>query len=176
LDLWQIHDVRTMEELEVIAGPGGALEAFLEAKEMGKTRYIGVTGHHDPDVLTTAVLEWTVDAVMIPVNPVEGALGGFLDKTLPAAREKGLAIIGMKILGASSYLSAERGITPERLIRYALSQDINVAIVKCSTPAHVSTLASMGRNFEPMSLEEQDSLVGWFQPYAKKLAYYRGVF
>ena len=176
LDLWQIHDVRTSEELEVIAGPGGALEAFQEAKEMGKTRYIGVTGHHDPDVLTSALLEWPVDSVMIPVNPVEGVLGGFLDKTLPAAREKGLAIIGMKILGASGYVSAERGITPEKLIRYALSQDITVAIVGCSTPAHVSTLASMGRNFEPMSLEEQDSLVGWFQPYAKKLAYYRGVF
>jgi aryl-alcohol dehydrogenase-like predicted oxidoreductase len=176
LDLWQIHDVRTMEELRVLAGASGALEAFLEAKEMGKTRYIGVTGHHDPDVLTTAVLEWPVDSVMIPVNPVEGALGGFLDKTLPAAREKGIAIIGMKILGASGYLSAERGITVEKLIRYALSQDITVAIVGCSKPAHVRTLASVGRNFEPMSLEERDALVGWFQPYATKLAYYRGVF
>jgi aryl-alcohol dehydrogenase-like predicted oxidoreductase len=175
LDLWQIHDVRTREELDVIAGPGGALEAFQEAKEMGKTRYIGVTGHHDPDVLATAVLEWPVDSVMIPVNPVEGALGGFLDKTLPTAREKGIAIVGMKILGSSSYLSAERGITPEKLIRYALSQDITVAIVGCSTPAHVRTLASMGRNFQPMSLEEQDLLVGWFRAYATKLAYYRGV-
>jgi len=111
---------------------------------MGKTRYIGVTGHHNPDVLTTTVLEWPVDSVMmIPVNPVEGALGGFLDKTLPAARRNSIAIIGMKILGASSYLSAERGITPEKLIRYALSQDITVAIVGCSTPAHVRTLASM---------------------------------
>ena len=82
----------------------------------------------------------------------------------------------MKILGASGYLSAERGITPEKLIRYALSQDITVAIVGCSTPAHVRTMASMGRNFEPMSLKEQDLLVGWFQPHASKLAYYRGGF
>jgi hypothetical protein len=134
-----------------------------------------VTGHHDPDVLTTAVLEWPVDSVMITVNPVEEALGGFLDKTLPAARRNSIAIIGMKILGASSYLSAEKGITPEKLIRYALSQGITVVIVGCSTPAHVSTLASMERNFQPMSLEEQNSLVGWFQPHASKLAYYRGV-
>ena len=66
--------------------------------------------------------------------------------------------------------------TVEKLIRYALSQDITVAIVGCSTPAHVRTLASMGHNFVPMALEEQDSLVGWFQPHASKLAYYRGVF
>ena len=175
LNLWQIHDVRTKEELRVIAGPGGALEAFVEAKQKGMTRYIGVTGHHDPDVLAKAVSEWPVDSVMMPVNPVEGALGGFLDKTLPAAHAKGLAVIGMKILGASNYLSPDQGITPEMLIRYALSQQITVAIVGCSTPVHVRTLASMGRNFEPMSPEEQRSLVEWFQPHASKLAYYRGV-
>jgi len=76
----------------------------------------------------------------------------------------------------SGRVYAERGITPEKLIRYALSQHITVAIVGCSTPAHVRMLEKMGRNFEPMSLEEQDSLVRWFQPYASKLAYYRGVF
>ncbi len=175
LDLWQIHDLRTKRELEVIAGPGGALEAFQEAKEKGMTRYIGVTGHHDPDVLTAAVLEWPVDSVMIPVNPAEDALGGFLDKTLPAALEKRVAVSGMKILGASSYVSTERGITPEKLIRYALSQGITVAIVGCSTPAHVRTLARMGRDFKPMSAEEQRELVSWFKPHASRFAYYRGV-
>ena len=159
----------------MIAGPGGALEAFQEAKEKGMTRYIAVTGHHDPDVLTAAVLEWPVDSVMIPVNPVEGALGGFLDKTLPAALEKRVAVIGMKILGASSYVFTERGITPEKLIRYALSQSITMAIVGCSTPTHVRTLASMGRDFEPMSPEEQRELVSWFKPHASRIAYYRGV-
>lgn len=175
LDLWQIHDVRTKKELKKIAGPGGALEAFLKAKEAGKTRYIGVTGHHDPNVLTTAVVEWPVDSVMLPVNPVEGALGGFLDKTLPAALKKGIAVIGMKILGASAYVSPDAGITPEMLIHYALSQNITVAIVGCSTPAHVRTLARMGRDFEPMSLEDQTALVNWFQPYISRFAYYRGV-
>jgi predicted aldo/keto reductase-like oxidoreductase len=175
LDLWQIHDVQTKKELKKIAGPGGALEAFLKAKEAGKTRYIGVTGHHDPNVLTTAVVEWPVDSVMLPVNPVEGALGGFLDKTLPAALKKGIAVIGMKILGASAYVFPDEGITPEILIRYALSQNITVAIVGCSTPAHVRTLARMGRDFEPMSLEDQTALVNWFQPHISRFAYYRGV-
>jgi predicted aldo/keto reductase-like oxidoreductase len=86
VDLWQIHDVRTEEDLRVISGPGGALEAFVEAKSSGKVRFIGVTGHHDTAVLTSAVREWPVDAVMIPVNPVEGILGGFLTSTVSAAR------------------------------------------------------------------------------------------
>ena len=79
------------------------------------------------------------------------------------------------MIDASSYVSTERGITPEKLIHYALSQSITVAIVGCSTPAHVRTLACMGRDFEPMSAEEQRELVGWFQPHASRFAYYRGV-
>jgi len=175
LDLWQIHDVRTEEELETIAGPGGALEAFLEAKAAGKTRFIGVTGHHDPEILTTAVREWPVDSVMMPVNPVEGALGGFLDRTLPAAKERAVAIIGMKVLGASDYILPELEITPELLIRYALSQEITVAIVGCSTPQHVQTLVKAEQEFEPLTAELEEDLVNRIRPYRNQLAYYRGV-
>ena len=72
LDLWQIHDVRTREDLVAIEGPEGALKAFLEAKDEGKTRHIGVTGHHDPSILAAAIDNWPIDSVMMPVNPVEG--------------------------------------------------------------------------------------------------------
>lgn len=175
LDLWQIHDVRTEEEIQEIAGPGGALEAFVEARLSGKVRYIGVTGHHDPRVLTRAVREWPVDSVMMPVNPVETLLGGFLTLTLPVAKEKGIAIIGMKILGGSHYLISQLGINPESLIRYALSYDITVAIVGCSTPGEVRTLAEEGSNPSPMTEKERSALLGTFEPYTEQLAFYRGV-
>jgi aryl-alcohol dehydrogenase-like predicted oxidoreductase len=174
LDLWQIHDVRTETDLKMISGPGGALEAFLEAKASGKVRFIGVTGHQDPVILKRAVEEWPVDSVMMPVNPAEGALTGFLDSTLPLAREKGVGVIGMKILGQSHYLQPARGLTADRLIRYALSQEIDVAIVGCSSPEEVKTLADAGRDPRPMSEEEQRSLVDIFRPHARRLAFYRG--
>ena len=173
LDLWQIHDVRTEHELDIIAGPGGALEAFLEAKKEGRARYIGVTGHHDPEVLTRAVREWPVDSVMMPVNPAEGVLQGFLASTLPVARERGLAVIGMKILGASRYIRDALGITADLLIRYALSQGITVAIVGCATPAEVQILATVGRNSTNVSEEEEFRLMEAFTPNARKLAFYR---
>lgn len=175
LDLWQIHDVRTKEDLQAIAGPGGALEAFVEARVKGKTRFIGLTGHHDPEILTRAVKTWPIDSVLIPVNPVEGILGGFLTSTLPAAHEKGVAVIGMKVLGAAHYLIPQSGITPELLIRFALSQPIIAAIVGCSTPEEVKTLARTGRNLEPLSPEEQLQILHLFSPYAGRLAFYRGV-
>ncbi|MBU0699262.1 MAG: aldo/keto reductase, partial [Proteobacteria bacterium] len=175
IDLWQIHDIRTNDDIEMISRPGGALEAFIEAKASGNVRFLGVTGHHDPAILTRAVEAWPVDAVMMPVNPVEGILGGFLTTTLPAAKAKGIAIIGMKILGASHYVHLRFGITPELLIRYALSQDITVAIVGCSSAEEVKTLAETGRDFKPLATEETSQLLKVFEPYARRLAYYRGV-
>ncbi|MDY6987789.1 MAG: aldo/keto reductase [Thermodesulfobacteriota bacterium] len=175
LDLWQIHDVRTEEDLNIISGPDGALEAFLEAKSCGKVRFIGVTGHHDPAILTRAVEAWPVDAAMMPVNPVEGFLGGFLTSTLPAAKKKGMAVIGMKVLGASHYIHPQLNTTPEELIRYALSYEITVAIVGCSTAEEVKTLADVGRKKEPFGEQERSDLAKRFEPYAKQLAFYRGV-
>ena len=175
LDLWQIHDVRTEDDLKEIAGPGGALEAFLEARISGRVRFIGVTGHHDPRILTKAIREWPVDAVMMPVNPVEELLGGFLTSTLPLAKEKGIAIIAMKTLGAAHYLIPQLGVTAESLIRYALSHHITVAIVGCSTPEEVKIVARAGSDQKTLSEREKKDLLDRFKPYAEQLAFYRGV-
>jgi aryl-alcohol dehydrogenase-like predicted oxidoreductase len=180
LDLWQIHDVRTIQDLEDISGPGGALEAFLEAKNSGKVRAIGVTGHHDPEILARAIRKWPVDSVMMPVNPVEGVLAkirpeAFLLSPLSTAVDKGVAVIAMKTLGASHYIHPNGGISAELLIRYALSFPIAVAIVGCSTPDHVRSLANAGRFPSPISEEEKASLEKAFEPHVSRLAYYRGV-
>jgi len=175
LDLWQIHDVRTPQDLEAISGPGGALEAFVEAKASGKVRHIGVTGHHDPDILTRAVKTWPVDAVMMPVNPVEAVLGGFLTTTLPAARKKEMAVIGMKVLGGSHYLHPQLAIPPRVLIRFAMSFDVTVAIVGCSNRKEVKTLADIGRETVSLSEDDQTRVVERFKPVARQLAFYRGV-
>lgn len=175
LDLWQIHDVRTQQDLDMISAPGGALEAFEAARTAGKVRFIGVTGHHDPEVLTQAVQQWPVDSVMMPVNPVEGALGGFLTLTLPAAKAKGIAVIGMKILGAGHYIAPQLGATVDLLIRYALDQGVSVAIVGCSTPEEVATLAAAGHSGKTLTDAERDRLMELFTPQARRLAFYRGV-
>jgi aryl-alcohol dehydrogenase-like predicted oxidoreductase len=174
LDLWQIHDLRTQADMERISAPGGALEEFIRAREAGEVRAIGVTGHHDPEILARAVREWPVDAVLLPVNPVESVLGGFLDKTLGAARDKGAAVIGMKVLGAGYYLAPDSGVTPELLLRFALAQPVDVVIVGCSTPDQVRTLAQ-ALSTPPLDTEEQRMLVDAFRPVAGRLAYYRGV-
>lgn len=175
LDLWQIHDVRTTADLDAIEGPGGALEAFLAAREAGTVKHIGVTGHHDPSVLTRAVSRWPVDAVMMPVNPVEGALGGFLTETLPLAREKGVAVIGMKVLGAGHYVQPRVNVTATMLIRYALTKGATLVIVGCTAPAEVAILAKAARPFKPLGPAHVRQMERLFAPLAAKYAFYRGV-
>ena len=175
LDLWQIHDIRSMSDFTALTGPDGALEAFVEAKRAGKVRYIGVTGHHDPDILARAVKEWPVDAVMMPVNPVEELLGGFLTTTMAEARHKKIAVIGMKILGASHYILPKFNISADLLIRYGLSHGITVGIVGCSAPDEVQTLARAGSSSKPISDTEKERILNVFKPYFRKLAFYRGV-
>ncbi len=145
------------------------------AKKQGKVRFIGVTGHHDPYILARAVALWPIDAVLMPVNPVEAILGGFLTDTLTAAQKKNIAIIGMKVLGASHYILPKFDITAAMLIRFALSYPITLAIVGCSTPAEVATLAEAGRNFTPMPENERERIISIFKPYAHRMGFYRGV-
>jgi aryl-alcohol dehydrogenase-like predicted oxidoreductase len=174
LDLWQIHDVRTEEDLARISGPGGALEAFISAKKNGTVQNIGVTGHHDPHILSKAVEQWPVDTVLMPVNPVEEVIGGFLTDTLPKAKEKGVAVIGMKVLGAGHYIVQELGITAQQLIRYALSCGITLAIVGCSSPQEVRELSAAAA-LPLLSESEKQKITELFAPHAKELAFYRGI-
>jgi aryl-alcohol dehydrogenase-like predicted oxidoreductase len=174
LDLWQIHDVRDQKDLDMISAKGGALEAFVEARDLGLVRNIGVTGHHDPQILTQAVKMWPVDAVLMPVNPVEEIIGGFLTHTLEAARKKGIAIIGMKVLGAKHYIAKDAGITADLLIRFALSCGITLAIAGCSKPDEVRELANAGRHQTLLTPAEKKAIVKPFIPVAEKFAFYRG--
>jgi len=86
-----------------------------------------------------------------------------------------MAIIGMKVLGGSHYLHSQLGIAPEMLIRYAMSHDPTVVIVGCSTAQEVERLTAAGSDGEPMSRQEKEKIMERFQPYAKRLAFYRGV-
>jgi aryl-alcohol dehydrogenase-like predicted oxidoreductase len=174
IDLWQIHDVREESELTELTRRGGALEAFLEAKATGQIRHIGVTGHHDPYVLRKAVRELPVETVLLPVNVVEGVLGGFLSEVVPEARRKNLGVIGMKVLGQGTLLDA--GLPARELVRYALSQDLDTVIIGCSSPDEVMANAAVAATAPPLTSAEANALLGRVRRQARWLANYRGRF
>jgi aryl-alcohol dehydrogenase-like predicted oxidoreductase len=173
LELWQIHDVRTMDDVRRIEANDGALQAFIRARDQGAVGRIGVTGHHDPRVLHTCVRNWPLDSVLLPVNPAERVLGGFLDDVAAEARRKGMAVIGMKCLGGGGYVQPRAGATAQRLLRYGLGTGADLIVVGCSTPEEVRGLAEAAR-LGPLGDGERADLERAFSPVAQRLAFYRG--
>jgi predicted aldo/keto reductase-like oxidoreductase len=173
LDLWQVHDVRTEEDIEEIFGPGGAIEAFVEAKKQGKTRFIGVTGHHDPAILRRCIEQFDFDTVLMPINPAEPQYQSFLTTVLPVAVEKNMGIIGMKVYfrGFASRIPGYKSMEP--YLRFALSQPVSCVVIGCDTIKQLEQNEAFARAFEPMSKEEQDALVRATAPFARELMYYK---
>lgn len=173
LDLWQVHDVRDESDIAAIFGPDGAIEAFQEAKQQGKTRFIGVTGHHNPAILRTCIERFDFDTVLMPVNPAEPAYNSFINQVLPVAREKNMGIIGMKVYfrGYASKLAHEGGMEP--FLRFALSQPVTNVVIGCDDVVQLEQNAAFAGSFKPLSNEEQQILIHEVAPFARRLMYYK---
>lgn len=128
LDLWQCHEVATHEEVDKIFGPKGAAEAFAQAKQQGKVRHIGFTGHHDPTVhlrLLEGFAGW--ETVQMPVNLVDQHYLSFIDQVLPKVRQKKLGVLAMKS-NAMGGITRNNIASYEECMQFALSQDIDTLV------------------------------------------------
>jgi predicted aldo/keto reductase-like oxidoreductase len=173
LDLWQVHDVRTGDDIGEIFGPGGAIEAFVEAREKGLVRFVGVTGHHDPAVLRACIERYRFDTVLLPVNPAEPAHRSFISDVIPLARERGMGVVGMKVYlrGFAAQLPGHTGMEP--YLRFALSQPVSNIVIGCDDLRQLEENVRFARSFAPMTAEEQEELVRHVTPYARQLMYYK---
>lgn len=173
LDLWQVHDVRTDEDVKEIFGPRGALEAFREARDKGAVRFIGVTGHQDPLVTKRCIEMFDFDTVLIPVNPAEPFYKSYIDTVIPVASSKGMGIIAMKIYfrGFATRIPGFTGMEP--FFRFALSQPVSTAVIGCDDLRQLEENVSFASSFTPMSRREEDELLEFVAPYARQLMYYK---
>ncbi len=173
LDLWQVHDVRTKEEIQEIFGPGGAIEAFIEAKDKGMTRYIGVTGHHDPFITRQCIEMFDFDTVLVPVNPAEPVYKSFISEILPPAHDRNMGIIAMKVY-FRGFARKIPGLTSmEPFYRYALSHPVTTAVIGCDDLHQVEENARFASGFRHMEKEEMLALENFVAPYARQLMYYK---
>jgi predicted aldo/keto reductase-like oxidoreductase len=156
LDLWQLHDLREPEELDQIFGKGGAIEAVERARADGRVRMVGITGHHDPAILVEAMRRYPVDAVLCAINPADPRRQPFLTTVVAEARQRGVGVIGMKVMAAGLLLQ-DRAASAQELIRYAASY-ADTVIIGCSSIAEVRANLEAGRRFTPMSEEERRAL------------------
>jgi predicted aldo/keto reductase-like oxidoreductase len=175
LDLWQCHEVSTHEEVDRILAPGGALEAFVRAKEQGKVRHIGFSGHRDPTVhqrLLDAFDGW--ETIQFPVNLIDPHYLSFIENVLPKARAKGLGIIAMKSNAIGNITKNKVATIPECL-RFAWSQDVDTLVSGVETVRQLEENVAACKTFRKMSAEEQAALLARTKkgPYGSKIEQYK---
>lgn len=159
LDLWQCHEVSTHEEVDRILGPNGALEAFVKAKEQGKVRHIGFTGHHDPSVhqrLLEAFDGW--ETVQHPVNLVDPHYLSFIEQVLPKAKAKGLGVIAMKS-NAMGSITRQGVATIQECLRFAWSQPIDTLVSGVETVTQLEENIAVLKTLKQMSTAEIKQLL-----------------
>jgi len=173
LDLWQMHDMRTDEDIAAVTAPGGALEAFWEAKKKGLVRFIGVTGHEDPAILRRCLEIADFDAILMPVNPAEPHFMNFITELLPYALQKGVGIIAMKVYCRGLAERVPGFGSMESFYRFALSFPVTLGIIGCDTITQLEENVWFARSFSPMGEDERNFIVELVAPFARGLMYYK---
>lgn len=166
LDLWQLHDLREPEELDEIFGKGGAIEAVERARADGRIRHVGITGHHRPDILVEAMRRYPFDTVLCAINPADPVRMPFLTTVVAEARQRGVGVIGMKVMAAGQLLQ-DRAAGPQELIRYAATF-ADTVIVGCSSIAEVQENLAVREGFVPMTASECSELEARVRPRAAR--------
>jgi len=189
VDLWQLHAMSTMEDVTKVFAKGGALEAFQRAKEQKLVRYLGLSGHTDPEVLMEAIKRFPFDTVLMAFNaadPHHLSFRGLLD----LAVEREMGIIGMKIPARGRLLKGytpppadqQRGtvkitrsgtLTIQEAMRYALSFPLSTVILGVDNLTQLEEDVAIARNFTPLTPRQLAQLEEKAGPVAGQSLWFR---
>ena len=150
VDEWRMHDVWSMHELDEITGPGGALEAALQAHKEGYVRCISISGHSNPAVQIEALNRFPFDSVLCAMSVLDRFILSFADELLPVAKTKGTAVIGMKILGLGRLAHIY-----DKALRYAFGLPIDTAIIGMDSMEQLQKNLAIAENYQPLSDTER---------------------
>jgi aryl-alcohol dehydrogenase-like predicted oxidoreductase len=168
-DLYQLHGVTTMEDVETILGPGGALETFLKAREQGKIRFIGFSAHTEEAAL--ALLDrFDFTSVLFPINWACWLKSGFGRKVIEKAEQKGVARLALKALAERRWAEGEEKKWPKcwykpvgtykeaaLALRFTLGKSVTAAVM----PSHADLLwwgCDAAQHLSPLSPSEEETL------------------
>ncbi|MGB6192222.1 MAG: aldo/keto reductase [Terracidiphilus sp.] len=195
VDLWQLHDVGTMYDVNEIFAKGGAMEALLEMQQQKVVRYLGITGHYRPDSLMECIHRHDFDTILMAMNAADPHHYSFNDGLLPLAVEKQMGIIGMKIPGRGRLLStwtppsieqqkhSWEGMTIQtsspgtlkmrEAMYYTLSRPVSTVIIGCDSIPQLEENVQLAREFTPLNEAQQTELVARAEACAKPSLFFR---
>ncbi len=172
IDLVQFHEIIRMNDPQRVFEKGGALEAAVKAKQQGKIRFIGFTGHKNPHI-HLKMLEvadangFAFDTVQMPLNVMDAHFESFEKLVVPVLVKKNIGILGMKSMGGGVLLKS-KAVTPLECLHYALSLPTSVVITGCDSEEILDQALRAARAFKPLSATERKQLLDKTSTYATK--------
>lgn len=160
LDVWQVHEVIYYNDPEKAYEPDGVLEALTAAKQQGKVRFVGFTGHKNPSIhLDMLNRGYHFDTVQMPINPFDPSFRSFERNVLPVAISKGMAVFSMKSMSGSGEPITHGALTPTEALSYAMSvPGISTTISGMDSMAVLDQNLEILRNFQPLSEKQMNEL------------------
>jgi predicted aldo/keto reductase-like oxidoreductase len=163
IDLLQFHEVIRPTDPDRIFAADGAFQALVDAKKAGKIRYIGFTGHKDPDfhlkMLNTGFEHgFTFDAVQLPLNVMDPHYRSFAKQVVPVLVQHGIGVLGMKSMAGGMILRSNT-VTPMECLHYAMNLQTSVVIAGCQSLELLNQALEAARTFRPMSEKEVAALL-----------------
>jgi aryl-alcohol dehydrogenase-like predicted oxidoreductase len=155
IDLVQFHEIIRMEDPDRVFAPDGALEAAVAARQAGKIRYIGFTGHKDPAVHlrmfeTAEKHGFHFDTVQMPVNVMDAHFRSFTKEVIPVAQRQGTGILAMKTFG-DNYILRSKTVEPIEALHYGLTQPVSVVITGIDSPTVLDQAIQAAKTFRPLT-------------------------
>jgi len=195
LDLWQLHDMGTMADVDKVFAKGGAMEALQQALDQKMVRYLGITGHHRPDALMELIRRFPFDTALLALNAADKHHFSFKDELLPLAVEKQMGIIGMKVPargrilstwtpppldkqehsweGSGAIAKTPGTLTMREAMFYTLSLPVSTVIVGCDSQAQLEENVQLAREFTPLSDTQMTALNDKAEPVSKQSLFFR---
>ncbi len=163
VDLMQIHEVIRMSDVDRVFAQGGAMESLLKAREQGKLRYIGFTGHKSPEIHKHMLdiadrHNFRFDTLQMPLNVMDAHYHSFEKVVLPLAQQKQMGILGMKPMGDPFILESKTVSAPDCL-HYAMSLPVSVTITGIDSMEILEQALDVVENFTPLTGTERAALL-----------------
>ena len=177
IDLMQVHEVIRASDPERVFGPDGAMEALVAAKQAGKIRFIGFTGHKSPSIHlkmleAAAAHRFTFDTVQMPVNVMDAHYDSFERRVIPAAAKTNTAVLAMKPLGSGVFIKsgpvAARAVSPTECLRYPMGTSASVVITGCESMRDLAQALDAAYGFRAPSEAQRKALLARTAPAADK--------
>ena len=171
VDLLQIHHLDDHDEVDEVLAPNGAVQMAEEARAQGLVRYIGISGHTDPEVLLRALMGHRFDSILMALNPADVHRHSFQARLLPYADQSGLGIIGMKVFARGEVFGPIR--SAEDALGYVWSLPVDLAIVGIDNIAQLERNVQIASSFRPMSAERMKQLEAATAKDEERINFYR---